>query len=184
MAKTYTAPTSVVAGDAITASLYNTYVGTNVANLIVPPSCRVEKTTQQNISTTSDTIVTWDVEKYDTDGMVTLSSSTSQITINTPGIYLITAGVAYEANATNRRVIYVTKNGTSYSENIIGDNRASVYEGSAQFQVTTMIELANADVIRMLVYQNSGATLKIPAVLNAAEQANTFLSLAWIGRTS
>jgi hypothetical protein len=143
--------------------------------------CRVEKTSTMNVLTAIDTLVTWDVEKYDTDNMVTLASSTSQITINTPGIYTITAGLSFQANATNRRAMWITKNSTVYNDNIVGVNRTAADAGSILMQATTIIELANADVLRLYAYQSSGSTLTVPASASAPETTNTFLSICLTG---
>jgi hypothetical protein len=183
MAKTYTAAGSAVAGDVYTAAAHNVIV-TNVNNFIVPPACRVQKTSTMNLVNLTDTLITWDLESYDTDGMVTLASSTSEITIGTSGIYQVTGSLSFQANGTNRRAMWITKNGTSYVDSITGLNVPCQATASTVLQTTTTTTLTAGDVIRMYGYQNSGSTLTVPASASAPETIFTSLALTWVGRTS
>jgi hypothetical protein len=183
MAKTYTAAGSAVAGQVYSAAAHNVIV-TDVNNFIVPPAVRVIKTATMNVTNAIDTLITWDSEVYDTDSMVNLGASSSQITIGTTGIYVITAGLSFSANGTNRRAMWVTKNGTDYTNGICGLNVPTQATASTVLVTTTTINLVADDVIRMYGYQNSGVTLTIPASASAPETLFTFLSLTWVGRTS
>ena len=183
MAKTYTAPTTVSAGDAITASLYNTYVGTNVANLIVPPACRFVLTTARNISTSTHTSITFNTdarEDYDTDGMLA-GTAGSKITIQTAGIYLCTASVNFSSNNTGIRFsrIYRTRSGTEIA--LAGSELTSTQNSITAVPLAGIIECNVSDTIELGVYQNSGSTL---TTASESQNQTTFLAVQWIGRTS
>ena len=183
MAKTYTAPTTVSAGDALTASLYNTYVGTNVANLIVPPLLRLERGTTQSIANVTDTFITWPTEVFDTDGMYTATSDT--ITTQTAGIYQINLGVTFASNGTGVRVLTLCKNTASPSDasKRISSVTVSGLTNAAEgiLCCSTIIELAATDTIKAHVYQSSGGALNVGT---AGSPLQTSISMAWLGRTS
>ena len=180
MAKTYTAPTTVSAGDAITASLYNTYVGTNVANLIVPPAVSCLRSTTQSIANGTDVYVTWPIEVYDTDGMFTAGSDT--VTIQTAGIYLITVGVFFAANATGYRVVMVQKNGPGPTDQASLLSNAWVPATTIPTVVNTAVTatFAASDTIKVVAAHLAGAALDIGSTTVPV----TRLSVTWVGRTS
>ena len=181
MAKTYTAPTTVSAGDAITASLYNTYVGTNVANLIVPPLLRVRRATTQSIPHNTDTFVTFTIEDFDNDGCFTASSDT--VTVQTTGVYYVSAGIAFASNATGYRGMYILKNPSSVND--IGAALAACEmpaASSGNMLTASAVQTFTAgETIKVMVGQNSGGSLNI---VNTSLPNATHLSFAWVGRTS
>lgn len=183
MAKTYTAPTTVAAGDALTASLYNTYVGTNVANLIVPPLLRLERGTTQSIANATDTFITWPTEVFDTDGMYTATSDT--ITAQTAGIYQVNVCMTFDSNGTGVRVLSLCKNtvlATDGTKRIASVTQSSLTNGAQGILCcSTIIELAATDTIKAHVYQTSGGALNIGT---AGSPLQTSISMAWLGRTS
>jgi hypothetical protein len=74
-------------------------------------------TTTQSISSTTQTIVTWDLEVYDTDGYHSTSTNTGRITIPSgkAGYYLVHVAIQYAANATaGHRTVYLVKNGSVF----------------------------------------------------------------------
>ena len=183
MAKVYTAPTTVSSGDAITASLYNTYVGTNVANLIVPPSLRLERATTLSIATGTDTLVTWPTEVFDTDGMYTAISDT--ITAQTAGIYQVNATVEFSANTTGFRVLSLCKNPSAASDGAsrIASNVVQASQGGANtlLSCSCIVSLVATDTIKVHVYHTAGTAVN---VASTGSPLQTNVSMAWIGRTS
>ena len=184
MAKTYTAPTTIAVGDALTASLYNTYVGTNVANLIVPPSLRLERGTTLSIANGTDTLVTWPTEVFDTDGMYTAISDT--ITVQTAGIYQINTTVEFSANTSGIRVVSLLKNPASAGD---GSSRlasttvqaTSSSGGNCVISCSTIASLVATDTIKVHVYHSAGTAVN---VASTGSPLQTNVSMAWIGRTS
>ena len=176
MAKTYTAPTTVNAGDAITASLYNTYVGTNVANLIVPPSCMVHRTS--NLSGyASDTAITWQAEAWDTDSMY---SSGTNVTINTTGIYLLTLTVSWACTAT------ATVANASFTINGTGVNGAfnSVNAGNVGVATGSLVASLNAtDTITGRCGWAGGSAFIVKGDTTVTDNQSR-MSVVWIGKTA
>ena len=177
MAKTYTAPTTVSAGDAITASLYNTYVGTNVANLIVPPAAAVQRTSNLS-SYPSATDITWQSAAYDTDSMWSAGAPT-RLTINTTGLYILSVSGLVTASPTiNGCSIGIQRNGvncfyqyTPFTSNALRFFYSVVCNLTATDYLTVNAEISGGSGYAI----GGGAALSLD---------NTRLSATWIGRTS
>jgi len=178
VAKTYTAPTTVSAGDAITASLYNTYVGTNVANLIVPPAVRVIRTTSLG-SYTNNASIAFESSSFDTDSMFSVGSPTV-LTVNTTGLYLIEFAGIVSGNATITRILPRIKKNT----NAIAYHEGVVYNGNeSSWMVSTVRSLTATDTISASVGFVGGSGYTVFG--NATEsEGQTSLAMTWIGRTS
>jgi len=175
VAKVYTTPTSVSAGDAITASLYNTYVGTNVANLIVPPTFMVARSTSQT-GYTSQAAITWNASAWDSDGMV----SGATVTVRTAGIYLLTFNGVLDATATITDCAPIIKiNGAD-----IFDEHKEPFSGTvASFTTSIVANLAVNDLITAAVGVVGGSAYSIRGSATT-DTSQTRLSGVWIGRTS
>ncbi len=175
MAKTYTAPTTVSAGDAITASLYNTYVGTNVANLIVPPAVRVYRSSNLT-GYTNMAAITWNAEDYDTDSMY---STGTTVTINTAGLYLVTFNGYFSSTGATRILQRVAANGTTF----LGSELTLDGGGGSTFTASTVRNFAATTTITSFAQFVGGSAYVIQGSATDAD-AQTALSLTWIGRTS
>lgn len=190
MAKTYTAVPTVTAGDVYTASAYNTYTSTNVSNLIVPPAARIRLTSSVLLANATHTTVGFTssnaTEDFDTDGMITLSGSSSSITIQTAGIYSCAASFDFASNATGIRYgrIFRDRSGTQTAIAAFSyqTNPSGVFHTSA----AGIIECAVGDVIYMAVYQSSGGNLNLEQsdAGTSIQYGGTWMSAVWIGRTS
>lgn len=115
-----------------------------------------------------DTLLTFDSERYDTDGIHSTVSNTGRLTAQTAGKYLVSARAAFAGNAANRRVIYLRLNGVTK----IGEHAVLPPGGSPDCYMclTTLVNLAVGDYVEVLVNQNSGVALNIQAeVQNSAE---------------
>ncbi len=181
MAKTYTAAGTVAAGDVATAAAWNV-VTADVNNLIVPPMCRVYRGSTLSITNATDTFITFPSEDIDTDGMFTPTSDT--ITIQTAGVYLVTAGLIIASNATGVRAMNILKNPSSASDiskGIVSTYAQAVNGLATVLSCSTITECVATDVIKMGLYQTSGGALNVGDTNNTRA---SFLSVAWIGRTS
>jgi hypothetical protein len=170
MPKTYTAVPNVAAGDVYTAAAYNTYTSTNVSNLIVPPMCIVRRVAAQSIADNSVTNISFDTEDVDTDGMFTATST--DITIQTAGVYSLSGLVTLATAATTILLTRMIVNGSTVGQN---DVPGSAYTNDAH--LTIVRNLSVSDVVRLAVYQSGPGTSK-----NIS--ATTQLSVIWIGRTA
>lgn len=101
-----------------------------------------------------------DTEDYDTDNIHATSGNTSRFTISTPGYYLITACIEWEATAgTGGRYITFVKNDTAYlKQETRGNNMGA---GAATIQSLTTVEyLVAGDFVYLMIKQtDSGAIL-------------------------
>jgi hypothetical protein len=181
MPKTYTAAGTVVAGEVYTAAAHN-IIATDVNNFIVPPLCRVRRATTQSISNSTDTFVTFPIEDIDTDGMFTATSDT--ITIQTAGVYQVSASILFAANNTGARIMNIYKNPTSVSD--FAAVFASQWTNATQTYSTVMsasgiASFTAGQTLKIAVFQTSGGPLNIG---DTGFTSVTQLSAAWVGQTS
>ena len=166
MAKTYTAAGSATAGDVYTASAHNVIV-TDVNNLIVPAYCEIARVATQTINDATDTDISFDTEVHDTDGMFAPTSTT--ITVNTTGIYVITAEIGLNTTVDIRGDIILYIGGVVKAREV-------------QYGTSERFGMSHIEAI------TAGTTMKVTTYLD--NTANTSRNLtarfraAWIGRTS
>jgi hypothetical protein len=180
MPKTYTAAGSATAGQVYTASAHNVIV-TDVNNFIVPPLVRASRNAALAIPTATDTYVTLNVEDIDTDGCFAATSDT--ITIQTDGVYQISATAVFASNATGVRALNVLRNATTFD---LTKGIASAYTPVAGASLavvlscSTCFAMTAGDTLRMAVYQTSGGNLNVGDTNNRT----TALSAVWVGKTA
>ena len=120
---------------------------------VVDISCKVKKTSNQTITDSVFTIITWDDEEYDTDGMHSNVTNNSRITIQTAGKYHVTAQSAWEA----------TNNGLRVLEIMVDGNRAGRNRAGGEFYQDTVSwtgELSVGQYVELRVYQSCGGNLE------------------------
>lgn len=162
---------------------------TGVSSLIVPPACRVTRTTQQTLANATLYALNFTASAtYDTDGMV--GATKTFVTINTPGIYMVSAGVGFGAVIAGARTLYLRVNPT-----LTGSGDATTATGGTAIggvlltgtgstttettlSVTGCYNFVAGDKISALVYQASGGNL------NTDNSGGTFMSVTWVGRSS
>ena len=169
----FTTPGTAVAGEVLTAAFWNEQVRDNANFLYAPPMVQVRRTTDIN-PYTNDAAIAWSGEAYDTDGMYTDATSTTNVNINTAGVYIINfVGRANTTSAT-RILPAIRKAGTE-----IARVEANLSTGQAIFGMSTIETLAVSDVITATVGIVSGSGYIIKGAASGFEQ--TRLSLTWIG---
>lgn len=121
-------------------------------------NCRVYNSGNISVVTGgSGTALTFDSERWDTDGMHSTSSNTGRITATRAGQYIITAHVRFAANGTGARSLLIRLNGTTFIANAFypavagGDN--------TDVSVATLYQLAASDYVEVVAYQSSGGAL-------------------------
>jgi len=127
------------------------YVDTLTADI----SCKVTKSADQTTSNNTDTIVTWDQEDYDTDGMHDNATNNSRITIITAGKYSATVQFVWIGDSNGDRVVRIMKN----SANVGVINKLA--SGSSQGIVTFVGDLVVNDILEIEVRQTSGGNLDL-----------------------
>lgn len=102
----------------------------------------------------------------------------NQMTIITPGPYLVTASVQYVGPpiAAGFCVVYIYVNGALSRQKLENFNQGSL-NGVAMAAVTDHITLAKGDVLTMWCNQNSGGDLNIQVAPTA-----TWMSCVWLGQ--
>jgi len=177
----WTTPSTVVAGSTeLTASLWNEQVRDNLNYLATPPSVQVYRSSNLT-SYTANTNIAWNAEAWDTDDMYTSATSTTNIVINTAGIYIISFNGQVFGSATIGRITpRVFKNGNNFiqTESIITDSGVTgfVYMGAVH-------SLAENDVITARVNFTGGSNYYLSG--GSVDTNSTMrLSLVWIGKTS
>jgi hypothetical protein len=139
------------------------YIGANVYNSV-----------SQNITTNTDTVVTFDSERNDTNAFHSTSTNTGRITIPTGygGKYQIRAQFKWNSGTLTNLFMGVRKNGT-----VILTQPAFSLQQSYIFQE----DLVAGDYLDISVFQNSGGTLTINASGDAANQSRQEFSVIYLG---
>ncbi len=151
----WTTPETFTAGQTLTAASMNAISG-NLDALndgrpsAVTPVC-ILTDSGQSISNVTDTAITGYTETLDTDGMYDAGSPT-RITINTAGVYVITANVLWSSTAT-RTDLYVKIDGGSATR-----WRDIRYSTSERNHITFTLAFTAGQYLEAYVYQNSGGS--------------------------
>jgi|688.fasta_scaffold243917_2 hypothetical protein len=190
MAKTYNTFTNVSTGDVLTATNFNNVL-TNVNNYRKPPILRVRRAADQSIAGNVSGAVRFDTKDIDIDDDWGFTPSSNLLTVGTTGAYLLTATVAWTANATGARGVGIftgaTVSGATDAATITAGTRVTGNLVSPSSNITqtvctcsTIVSLTAGDKIAVLAYQNSGGALSIQV---AGVEQTTF-SAAWLGQVS
>ena len=138
--------------------------------------CRVFSSSNQSISNTTETALTWDSETFDTDGFHSTSTNTDRITIPSGkgGYYLVSAGVRYNSTGSGKQDVYLVKNSGGTDTQFV---LACLPGGQdVGIMASGVINLAAGDYVYCKTYQNSGGSLQV----NKAS-AQSFFSVAYLG---
>ena len=124
---------------------------------------RVYNSGAETITTSTNTQLSFDSERYDTDTIHSTSTGTnSRLTATTAGKYLIVGCVQWEANGTGTRIVSIYLNGATF----IGRVRVDPGNVVIVQEVVTIYDLAATDYVELNVYQVSGGDLNVDAVAN------------------
>ena len=138
--------------------------------------CALSKSAAQNVTTATNTAVTFDTEQFDTNTFHDNSTNTSRITIPSGynGKYLFTAKLTSEALTASGayRSLSFKKNGSviAYFQNF--SNTSGIPGSNVAWETsgTQILNLVATDYIEMFWYQDSGATNAV----NGSISATTF----------
>jgi hypothetical protein len=171
MPKTYTAIPSVSTGDVYQAAAHNN-IATTINNIVVPSVCFVSRASAQSINNSTWSFVSFTTEVIDNDGC--FAATDSKITIQTAGVYSVSASTAFASNATGNRMMLIETNAASAATGTIQTQIAQVACNgvSTNSTVATLIDCAASTTIHVSVWQSSGGAL------NATDST---LRVAWVG---
>ena len=112
------------------------------------------------------TNLTFNSERYDTDGIHDVGSNTERLTCQTAGKYMITGSIRWESNSTGVRYVLVELNGST----TIVQQAKGAYTDVMFMSVTTAYDLEVGDYVTLKVFQNSGGSKNIQAIGNYAPE--------------
>ena len=189
MALTYNTLGTVAPGDVLRANsgtaAYNSLI-TNVNNYRVPPMMRATRVAAQSIANNANGAVRFDTQTFDTDGMFAPTSNV--ITFPTAGIYLLTANMTWDGNATGLRVVGIYHNPTISANTdaatvtsgvrIAHVTNAAISGAATNLFVATTYEFAANDTACMSCFQTSGGALN-----TRTDDLPTFTA-TWLGQAT
>ena len=132
-----------------------------------------------NITIEVACVITYDTESYDNDTMHSTVSKTSRMTFNTAGVYDVTAGIEWAANATGYRQAAIYLNGGVTAADILAidlDVTASATFGN-RLNLSTQYKFIVGDYIEVKVDHNCGVALNV----NATGKYSPVLAVHWLG---
>ena len=137
------------------------------------PSCNIYNSTAISITHDNTIALTFDSEKWDTDGMHSTVSNTSRITCATPGIYTVYGNVQIQSNNSGSRILSILLNGTTG----IARMRITATQGAFTIMnISGQVLLDTGDYIELTVFQNSGSTLTV----NANDYFSPVFGATWL----
>lgn len=128
---------------------------------------RVYNSAAISIPNSAFTALTFDSERYDTDGLHDTSTNTSRLTCTRGGIYLITAHVVFAANTAGVRYVNIRLNGTTDIASH-GGSASNAFETA--YSVSTIYQLAVGDYVEVRVFQSSGGALNVNSSGNTSPE--------------
>lgn len=163
---TWTAPRTWVTDENPTAATLNTHVRDNLdaAAGAAKAACRVYNSAALSIPNSAGTDLTFNSERFDTQGLHSTSTNTNRITIPTGwgGLWLIGASVFFAGSATGTRQASIVLNGATALVIDAGDGDATGNGLTPQ----CIYRLAAADYVTAQVFQSSGGALNVNATGN------------------
>jgi hypothetical protein len=135
-----------------------------------PDTCRVYNSANISITHNTLTVIDWDSERHDTNGMHSTSTNTSRITLQKGGQYFIELSVLFAAESAPNsiKIARILLNGSTL---LAGQVHRSVGGGSVTqiISCSAMPYLQASDYIEAQVFQNTGASLNL---LTTADVSN------------
>lgn len=152
-----TAPTQITnaAGQLLTTGLVSySACAYNSANISIPNGV--------------ETVLTLNSERWDNATIHSTSANTSRMTAPVDGVYLITANIEFDANATGERYVAIRLNGGTYlAAPTIDAAGGGLNTG---FAFTRQYALSAGDYIEIWAFQNSGGALNVVASGNRSPE--------------
>lgn len=125
-----------------------------------PPRCQAYNSADISIPDSSATPLTFNSERFDTDSMHTGSSS--QIMIQTAGVYIVTFQVEWDDNVEGDREGFIRKNGADFiaksSYHAVSDSGVGT---TSSICIQELFEVG--EYVEALVKQDSGVSLDVVA---------------------
>lgn len=118
--------------------------------------CVVHNSAAFTVPNTTDTLLAFNTEDYDPDGM----HSSGLFTATKTGTWRITLNGQFAQDSTGRRVLHVNRNSATSTTNLLATiTRQPVAAEVSSLDAVVLLNLTAGDVIRLWVWQNTGASL-------------------------
>lgn len=143
----------------------------------VIPAARATKTGAQSVPDSTNTVLTFESESFDTAGLHSTTSGTETLTAPISGLYQVSAGVDWSDNSTGNRVLLIGA-GPPSGQDIVA---SSTTKGSSHATFPTLqsasslVKLAAGDLVFVVVDQDSGGSQSVSA------GDDTSLTMHWVG---
>jgi len=142
--------------------------------------CRAYASNDQTVANSTDVIIAFNSENFDTNAFHDTATNNSRMTIPTgyAGKYQVFANLAYSGNTSSNRVVQILKNGSVVAESYSGTSTSNAFTCS----INLIMDLAVADYIQVRTNQGSGSSLTVygSASLSPNQAATTF-NLTYLG---
>lgn len=125
---------------------------------------RVYNSANITLTTGVVTLMTYNSERWDNDGIHSTSVNTGRLTCQTDGYYLIDGHLRWATNSTGQRTLNIKLNGTTFIASASFDATAGSLPTS--IGATTLYYLVVGDYVEMFAFQNSGGNLDIASFGN------------------
>jgi hypothetical protein len=130
------------------------------------PSARVYRTTNLSLTHDTQTVITFDAERWDNDSMHSTGSNTERLVATTSGVYNIYANVRFAANSTGIRQIALVESGSTLT--IARESILNAGSSVIDLTIQTEWKFTAGQYVRLFGYQNSGGALNLEALATSS----------------
>lgn len=166
--------------DAVDAALWT--AGIPAVAQTNPPRCGAARTTLQSIPNSTDTLVAFNYKNYDSEAVRIPAApmyvaGNNFVTIRVAGIYNVESNVVMTAagGVRNSRILL---NGTGINNSLV--TSPAVGGGEESMLLTSTYQFAVGDILRVMVWQNSGGAVNLYGPTSAASWY-TRLTVTYLG---
>lgn len=172
--KTFTSIPVLPASDPVSdeQAVRKKYVDDKIPPVFIPPSCFVYNSVNISVPDSTNTVLTFNSEDWDTDNMHSTSSNTSRLTSKTAGIYLIHANVETAMDSGGSRQLRFRKNGSTYFANTV---KGYAPANTTTLELTSAQKLNVNDYVEVVVWHSNGRALNMNATNRGIQFGMTWL---------
>lgn len=117
---------------------------------------RVYHSATQSLTNATPALVSFNSEAFDTNAIHDNSTNNTRLTCKTAGVYLITATIAYAANATGERSTLIQLGGTTLLAGVLTLGSPT---NPTRHSLSTIYPLTVNQYVEILAFQSSGGAL-------------------------
>jgi len=159
----YTTPPTVIAGQPLPATDWNTKIRDSMEALAKPSRCKVSRAAVQSIPNNAITPISWTAEDYDVDGMFAIGTPTDLVA-PVAGLYQVIFNCGFANAAAGARQWSIALGGVNIAQVELPGS-----SGTFQGVVVTVEQVAPAGgIFTCRAFQNSGAALNATTPLSAS----------------